>query len=365
MLQKFSVTGFRVFKDKLVFDLSKAHDYAFNSHLIRNGIVASGIIYGQNGCGKSCLGFAIFDIVGMLTDFQLAEPMKDSSTFINADTARESADFEYTFLFGSDIVCYSYKKSAPDEIISETLTLNNNAILERIHAHTILHHNQSLIIPELPPNMSALRYICRNTPLDDNHPVKAVMSFAEKMLWFRSLNSRGYCGYTSGSSKLTDELSKNNKLKDFEDFLKDTAGIHLHLELHENVTGSKELYIKYPHRLVNFFNASSTGTQELLLVFYWTSVALNDIKFLFIDEFDAFYHFELAAKIVNNISNRKSMQSYFTSHNTYLASSRFMRPDCYFILSDGKICSFADATPRELREGHNLEKMLRNGEFSE
>ena len=40
-----------------------------------------------------------------------------------------------------------------------------------------------------------------------------------------------------------------------------------------------------------------------------------------------------------------------------------MRPDCYFILSDNKLTSFADATNRELREGHNLEKLYMSGEF--
>ena len=363
MLRKFSISGFRGFNKKIVFDLTKAHDYEFNSHLIHNGIISSGVIYGKNGSGKSSLGFALFDIVGMLTDFQLAEPMRENSTYINAETTRKSADFEYEFLFGSDIVCYSYKKTAPDTIISETLAVNNNVMVERTNDNVSFKGNHSLIIPVLPANMSALRYIYRNTPLDENNAVKCVVSFAEKMLWFRSLNSRGYCGYTSGSSKLTDELSKSNKLKEFEAFLKDTAGIRINLELNESVTGSKELYIKYPHRLVNFFKASSTGTQELLLVFYWTSLALDNIKFLFIDEFDAFYHFELAASIVRSISRRPYLQSFFTSHNTYMASNELMRPDCFFIISNGKITSFADSTNRELREGHNLEKLLRNGEF--
>ena len=42
-----------------------------------------------------------------------------------------------------------------------------------------------------------------------------------------------------------------------------------------------------------------------------------------------------------------------------------MRPDCYFILTENKITSLTNATDRELREGHNLEKLYKSGEFDE
>ena len=59
------------------------------------------------------------------------------------------------------------------------------------------------------------------------------------------------------------------------------------------------------------------------------------------------------------------MQTILTSHNTYIANNDLLRPDCYFNIKDGILKSFADSTERELREGHNLEKMLRQGEFDE
>ena len=47
-----------------------------------------------------------------------------------------------------------------------------------------------------------------------------------------------------------------------------------------------------------------------------------------------------------------------TSHNTNLMTNRLMRPDCMFILSrKGTLTALCNATLRELREGHNLEKM--------
>lgn len=86
---------------------------------------------------------------------------------------------------------------------------------------------------------------------------------------------------------------------------------------------------------------------------------------MFIDEFDAFYHYELAETIVKLLENMPQFQTILTSHNTNLLSNRIMRPDCYFILSENGLHSFANATKRELREGHNLEKLYMSGEFNE
>ena len=42
-----------------------------------------------------------------------------------------------------------------------------------------------------------------------------------------------------------------------------------------------------------------------------------------------------------------------------------MRPDCYALLKNNKITSFADSTKKIIRQGHNLEKMMLGGEFEE
>ena len=111
-------------------------------------------------------------------------------------------------------------------------------------------------------------------------------------------------------------------------------------------------------------SVASSGASALLIYFYWYK-HFNDVKFLFIDEFDAFYHFELSKKIIENIVKYDNMQTILTSHNTYLVNNELLRPDCYFKLNNGKLTSFSDSTDREIREGHNLEKMLRQGEFDE
>ena len=62
MLKKFRVKGFKNFKDEIEFDLT-AGGYDFNQEAVKDGIVKNAVVYGPNGCGKSNLGRAIFDIV--------------------------------------------------------------------------------------------------------------------------------------------------------------------------------------------------------------------------------------------------------------------------------------------------------------
>ncbi|MBR2793303.1 MAG: AAA family ATPase, partial [Solobacterium sp.] len=130
----------------------------------------------------------------------------------------------------------------------------------------------------------------------------------------------------------------------------------------EGPTKIQLLVEQHKKNLLIFDQTKSSGTAALELLFYW-SRRFKDLSFLFIDEFDAFYHFELARNVLMYVAGIDNLQSIFTTHNSYLASNNLLRPDCYFMLSNGELKSFADSTDRELREGHNLEKMLRNGEF--
>ena len=113
-----------------------------------------------------------------------------------------------------------------------------------------------------------------------------------------------------------------------------------------------------------FVSLASTGTMSLLLFFFWT-VAFNSISFLFIDEFDAFFHYESAENIVLRLNKRKNFQSVLTTHNTYLMQNKLTRPDCCFIMTNNKITNLFNSTDKEIREAHNLEKMYINGAFNE
>ena len=56
-------------------------------------------------------------------------------------------------------------------------------------------------------------------------------------------------------------------------------------------------------------------------------------------------------------------QCMITTHNTNLLTNKLMRPDCYFLLTNERLINISSATKMELREGHNLEKLYKAGEF--
>ena len=209
---------------------------------------------------------------------------------------------------------------------------------------------------------SVLKYVISNTVLDDDHPLRQMQRYVNNMLWFRSLDENRYIGYKTKSSDYFDFIFDPAILKEFEQFLH-AAGITKGLTVNRDHDGKQRLYFDTATPLP-FFRVASSGTKALYNFFYWYKTA-KDVSMMFIDEFDAFYHFELAEVIVDIVEKMKNTQVILTSHNTNLLSNKIMRPDCYFIMTDEKITSFANATTRELREGHNLEKLYMSGEFGE
>ena len=92
---------------------------------------------------------------------------------------------------------------------------------------------------------------------------------------------------------------------------------------------------------------------------------MKEAAFVFIDEFDAFYHFRLSKIIVSLLCELEGTQIFVTTHNTDLISNDLLRPDCYFSINNNKILSLAQSTDKELRKAHNLQKMYKAGTFDE
>jgi len=365
MLRQFETKGFKNFENNVTLNFSDIRDYKFNTSCIKKDLLNTIIIYGKNAVGKSNFGLALFDIVTHLTNKNITPGLYDY--YLNTNSKSKFAEFIYVFQFGDDIVEYRYKKNEKQELTYEYLALNSKLLLEYDYKSG---NKDVYALQELAPTLnwvfkgegSILKYYLNNSVLEDKHPLRQMMWFVSNMLWFRSLDENRYIGYKEKSNDYLDFVFEANNLKELEDFLH-MAGIMNNLVTKEDVDGKKRLYFDTKTPLP-FFKVASSGTKALYTFFYWYKTA-KDVSLLFIDEFDAFYHYELAEYIVTMIEKDAKFQTIFTSHNTNLLSNRIMRPDCYFILTNNKLTSLANATKRELREGHNLEKLYMSGEFNE
>lgn len=370
MLIEFKVEGFKNFEKELVFDLSKTRNYNFSENAIKDRIVKTGLVYGINGSGKSNLGSAIFDIILHLTDKEKIINLYDY--YLNLTNTNIMAKFYYKFKFGNDILEYEYQKDKPQNLVSEVVKINNKLISEydyltnkfKLNLEGTENLNKNLN----GNNISFIKYINNNiNPEIDSELFKIkkiiekFINFVDNMLFFASLDGNFYQGFKKGPENLHEIILSKGKLKDFENFLKE-AGIDYKL-IEKKIGKDRRIYCKFRSGEVDFFEIASKGTCSLTLFYSWL-ISLDKVSFVFIDEFDAFYHVDLAKKVVEELL-KLNIQAILTTHDTTIMTNDLLRPDCYFVLSEGKIKSLPDLTEKELRQAHNLEKMYRAGAFNE
>lgn len=366
MLKKFSVKNFRGFKDLIELDLSNSKNYEFNTHCINNGIITKGMIYGKNGSGKTNLGRALYDIQMTLCG-EVYPNLKNN--FLNGNTKDQFVEFKYEFLINNSTIILEYKKDKDCKLVFESLKIdeielysydyidNSKSNLEVVSAHPELQH---LLLKN--NSISLLRYIVNNTELVNLKILKDLEKFVSGMVAFRTVeNVTYYSGPAFDDEKNQIEfIINNNLLKELNNFFT-KCGMDFQLTVDQLPDGTSKLYFDFD-RPIDFIQNASSGTKALISIF-WAINKLEHFTFIYIDEFDANLHFELAEAMVKLLCKQKDNQIFMTTHNTDLMTNRLMRPDCYFLLTTKKITPLHLATPRELREGHNLEKLYQAGEF--
>ncbi len=369
MLRKFKVSNFKSFKNELILDLSETNSYEFNTNCIKNGIVNCALIYGYNGCGKSNLGLAIFDIIEHLTDKNREETRY--KYFLNAYNSNLNfAEFYYEFLINNKIVKYEYKKSDYKTLLFEKFSIDDVELIkfdrQKGNQFSVKLKGAETLNKIINDNqLSALKYIKNNTVLEDNiynKTFKEFYSFIERMLLFRSLDDRMYLGLDVGGRLLYDYIIEKGFVEDFESFLNE-ANIKCKLSIVEELD-KKTLAFNFDGKNIPIHEIFSAGTSSLMLFYYWAQrIKESKVSFLFIDEFDAFYHHELSALIVERLKST-GVQFILSTHNTSIITNDLLRPDCYFLMNKERIQSLSKCTTKELREAHNIEKMYKAGAFN-
>lgn len=367
MLKRMSVENFKGFKDKITFDIGSPSNYSFNSEIVENGCITKGIIYGINSCGKSNLGLAIFDIIIHLTEKQ--KLLSGYDLYLNMSGRKSIAEFEYVFQFGEHEVVYRYGKTDVNSLQFERLSIDDREVIYydfmKQEGYTLLEGSDTLNASfKSQSPISRVKYVNNNSILTDseeNSVFNKFMDFVDHMLLFYSLDSRGYEGFMNGSGSISEGIVESGKVEDFQKFLSENGIVY---DLYGcEVDGRKSIYCHFDNRDADFFKIASTGTRSLALFYYWY-IKMKTASFVYIDEFDAFYHFELSESVEKRLKEISGVQIFTTTHNTDLMSNDLLRPDCYFILKDNKIRAISDLTDKELRFAHNLQKMYKAGAFS-
>lgn len=364
MLVKFAVTNYRGFADRIEWDLSKPSNYSFNTFAIKDGIIKNGIVYGPNGSGKSNFAMAIFDITNHLS--QKWKKVNYYDNFTYTGKLNFPVKFEYAFKFRDDTLQYTYSKSPDGKLEEEELVVNNklifcnkNSVLTLDDVEFPMDSAVKANLANNANNVSIVNFLLTSYPLAKEHYLLKLQQFVNSMLWFRSVEKNEFMGLATAPANLDEYIIKNQLTRDFKDFIHRVSGQSF--EFQEPKDDDKELYCVFGLGRIPFGKIASTGTQSLMLLYYWLKQMTN-ASFVFIDEFDAFYHFRLSYEVCKTLF-ALPCQAFTSSHNTYLMTNDLLRPDCNFILQDNKIKPLSDCTQKELRFGHNIEKMFRGNAF--
>ncbi len=376
MLTYFSVRNFRQFKEELIFDFSKVRDYQFNTNCIKNGLINKAIIYGKNAVGKTNLMEAMRDIYYTTR----GRTLLNDRQYRNADSDEdEPTSFHYSFYLDGANIDYQYKKKDPINVISEKLVIDNAVIFDYERNHNKYDFTNVGLIgadqlqwddfrnmrinegdTELIDSLTALRFAYSNTAISQDTPFKKLVRF---ILGMRFSTGLGAINSTVATKLLLREIEdmEENNVQEFQAFLNE-YGVNCNLVALPGADGKKKLFFEHKTPL-GFFENMSSGTRLLTTFYLQFLFSPIPFSFIFIDEFDAYYHYELSEKMVKLLEEKYDCQVVLTTHNTNLLSNSIMRPDCFMLLHDGKITPICEATSRELRQGHNLEKLYMSGEF--
>lgn len=369
MLQKFSVKGFKNFSSKIELDLTSGN-YTFNDEAVANNIVKTGVIYGENASGKSNLGLAIMDIITHLTDKE-KKINEYKKHYLNLEESPDNAEFEYVFNFGGNIVKYKYQKKEFDNIIFEELLINDKLIvmLDKLKNDKYIYfsNEKNLVFGELRDDQSLVNLVytymtnSKNPEKLEEKVFNNFIEFVNSMLYFDSVFGASYQGFAVGNDVISEIIVKKNKVSEYQKFLSD-LGIEYEL-ITKTIDGDNRIFVKFGSgKEVDFFSIMSKGTRALSLFFTWYMRVPEGIKFMFIDEFDSYFHHKNSRKLIKMLKSL-SIQIILTTHNTANMSNLVLRPDNYFNLLNGTIANIADRAGREIRQAQNIEKMYRAGSF--
>ena len=315
-LLKFSVKGFKGFKDEITFDLTDKREQTTES----KGLA---IILGKEGAGRTNLGEALFDIAYNFNR-SIIRP-KSMYAYANSSIAVE---FCYKIYDSVLSAIYQYRYKVYDGEIYDVM------LEETTNKYPISEDKRDKVL-------------------------KDISDFAQSMLFIKNCKER----FPMRAEDLKDELLPSDEfLRDFEEFLVSCIGYEV-----DFVKINSELYFKENGVVLPFFKCANKRLVDLYLL-----VNMVGCGHFFEDEqYSLIYVDDLP--FVNDITKHQAILTFLENRTKQLIVApidtiyfKFDRPkEDLYIIANGQVKEIQEWTDRDLKYGHNFEGLYRGGAFDE
>lgn len=364
MLIRFWVSGYRCFRQRTGLDFTDKKNYRFGADCVRGDFLDKVVIMGNNGAGKTSFGYAITDIVSTLAGFVKDVGQNDPLCFANGSM---TPTFHYEFSCRGSSVVYEYSKSAPGRMVAESLTIDRTTVFSydlSDGSHDVFELERMGVPGSAAPvpdgSVPLLRMLHESGAIRHDCVARDVLAFARNSIYYMAMwKTDVHIGFLDEEDDVEGYIVNNGLLEEFNRFLDDQCGIRMTVRAHDD-----RLFIDAGGREIPFFKAASRGTAILCRLFCWNRRSGSKRALMFFDDFDDLFDHRTAENVMTHIIRKSQAQCVFITHNVGLISSDTLRPDCCFIMHRGGLDSLANLTDKNIRRGNNLEKMLRDGEFS-
>lgn len=315
-LLKFSVKGFKGFKDEIVLDMTDKREENPKSKNLA-------IIIGKEGAGRTNLGEALFDI-----SYNFNKNVVRPKNMYTYDDSSIIVEFRYEFHDPVLNTIYVYKYKVYD---GETYDVK---VDETINNHSISEDKKDKVIGE-------------------------ISDFALSMLFIKNCKER----FPRTAGDLDDEIFLSYEFfSDFEEFLSSCIGLKINF-----AKIYSELYFEKDDVFLPFFGCANKRLIDLYILFsnVWYGHSLEDKKYslIYVDDLPfindvSYVSFPYILKFLRDRSRQLIVAPIDT---------RYFRPerdeDDLYVIADGQVKEIQEWTNKDLRFGHNFEVLYRGGAF--
>lgn len=314
MLIKFGISNFKNFNDYAELNLKSYEGYDYNTEYIVNGYSSIVFIYGDCGSGKSNFCKAIMDIKNNLNEQIM--PI-DYGLRITEDEI--NTRFSYQFIFYGQVIEYDYERDYLGRLVYERIQIQNQNLEKNDYAID-----------------KSLLYMFLNNEIDIKETNKNL-----KKEWIHFLKNM-YMPFMNNQEN--DDMTNSTNVKTMND---KTMNDNIDKTMNDKKMNDK----KMNHKKMNYIDKDIINYK----------IESQELSCLVMDDVDLLGYEQVVTLCKVLLS--KQIQGIFSAHRTDLISNDFLRPDCYFSLSNGEMNSFHNKTRKYLRQELNLERLYNQNEF--